>query len=299
MKGQIVLITGSASGIGRQAAIEMADLGATVILHARSLDKGAAAMEMVRRMVPGASVDLLIADLEVQDQIKQMACLIKSAYSRLDILVNNAEVQMEERKLTIDTIEKTFAVNHLAPFMLAHLLLPLLKSAPAARIINISSHAHYTARFNSRNLQGEQTFCGEKIYSSSKLCNLLFTYYLANKLKAENITVNAMHPGLRNYRSSGEMFEKILPEALRDGADTIIFLASSLEVKNMTGLYFTGRLPIPSSSCSCNRHNQRRLWEISERLTLIHVYDPSWHTPTVSLKTKCLLLWKKLTNTMP
>ncbi|MET0636750.1 MAG: SDR family NAD(P)-dependent oxidoreductase [Chitinophagaceae bacterium] len=272
MKDKIVLVTGSTSGIGMQVAIELAGRGATVLIHARTVIKGSETLEMLRQQLPAASFNVFISDFEKQHEIEQMAREIRLAYTRLDILVNNAAVYMERRGLTTDTIETTFAVNHLAPFLLTQLLLPLLQSSPFARIINVSSHTHYTAQFNVNNLQGELSYIGTKIYCCSKLCNLLFTYMLAEKLKDKNIMVNAVHPGFITTRLYKTLFGDFDSESLKDGADTIAFLASSDAVKNITGMYFMGRMPSKSSAISYKKRYQQQLWKMSEKLTMIRDY---------------------------
>jgi NAD(P)-dependent dehydrogenase (short-subunit alcohol dehydrogenase family) len=286
MKGKIVLVTGSTNGIGKQTAIELAASGATVLIHARSFSEGTPVLELLRKDLPGASFDLFIADFEVQNEIDRMAAEIKSTYNRLDVLVNNAAVHMEERKLTVDTIEKTFSVNHLAPFLLTHLLLPLLKNSISPRIINVSSHAHYVAQFNIQNIQGEKSFNGIKVYCCSKLCNLLFTYALAEKLRNQNIVVNAVHPGMIRTGTDRKLFGECAGGTVEDGADTIAFLACSEEIKNVSGMYFMSRLPVQSSYHSYNKIYQRQLWKLSEQLTMIYNYDPAWAKHTIPFVTR-------------
>jgi len=287
MKGKIVLITGSTKGIGKQTAIELAALGATVIIHARTMAEGEPVIQQLQIAMPSASFDLFVADFEKQLEVKKMALEITAAYNRLDILINNAALYEEWRRLSADTIERTFAVNHMAPFLLTHLLMPLLKSAARARIINISSQAHYQAKFDLHNLQGEKEYDGVNMYRTSKLCNLLFTYYLADKLKHQHIMVNAVHPGMIEthlYRNAYTSFE---PDLLQDAADTVVYLASSGDVDGISGEYFTNRLPIQSSYDSYTKRYQKRLWAVSEHLAGIQSnnYIPapkksgkiSWH----------------------
>ena len=274
MNGKIVLITGSSSGIGRQAAIELAGLGATVLVHACNAGIGKQLIESLRNEIPSGSFDLFIANFEVQDEIQRMAQEIKSTYSKLDVLVNNAAIYTEERKITRDTVEKMFAVNHLGSFLITHLLLPWLQKSGNPRIINVSSHAHYTAQFKLHNLQGEKTFNAVKRYSCTKLYNILFTYQLAAKLKDQNISVNALHPGFTNTEMYVKLFGEFDAGTLSDSADTIVYLASSAEVSHSTGLYYMSRLPVASSAFSYRKKYQRQLWKISERLTMVASLEP-------------------------
>ena len=274
MKNKIVLVTGSSSGIGKQAAIELAALGATVLVHTCTAGKGREVMESLYNELPTGSFDLFVANFEDQQEVHRMAMEIKAVYGRLDVLVNNAAIFLEERKLSRDTIEKMFAVNHLSPFLLTHLLLPLLQKSVHARIINVSSNAHYTAAFEPENLQGEKQFTGLKRYCATKLCNLLFTYHLSSLLKDQNISVNALHPGFTNTGLYQQLFGQFDGSPLSESAGTIVYLASSAVLQNTTGLYFTGRLPVASSAVSYERKYQRQLWKLSERLTLIHSNKP-------------------------
>ena len=196
MKGKIVFITGSAHGIGKQTALQLAQCGATVLLHARTAKEGEEALEELVKIVPDGAFDLFVADLAEREQIQRLACDINSVYARMDILINNAATYCPVKQYNAEKIEVTFAVNHLACFYLTHLLLPLLRNASNAKIINVGSHAHYTARFDVNNLQGEKVYNGINHYCNSKLHTLLFTYELARKLTQTNITVNAVHPGL-------------------------------------------------------------------------------------------------------
>lgn len=274
LKGKIVLITGCIDGIGQQTAYELALGGAVILLHAREFAKGSAVLQSLRDKVPSASFDLFIANFEMRQEIEQMANDIKSVYSKIDVLINNEAVYLNERKLTGNTIEKMFAINHLAPFLLTHLFLPMLKNAGAARIINVSSHAHYIAKFDVRNLQGEKSFDGTKAFCNSKLCNLLFTYSLSDKLRGLPICVNAVHTGNYQPATNTMLFGQFSGQTDEDGADTIVFLACSDEAGKTSGLYYASRLPVQSSYISYSRKYQHQLWDASERLTIIGSYFP-------------------------
>jgi NAD(P)-dependent dehydrogenase (short-subunit alcohol dehydrogenase family) len=266
VKNKIVLITGSTDGIGKQTAIELARLGATVLLHGRSAERGKAAMEEVRRITGSDNLDYVAADLSSQKQVRAMAAQVHERYDRLHVLINNAAVVMNKRQLTEDGLEMTFAVNHLAPFLLTHLLLGLLQQSAPARIINVSSGTHQGARIDFDNLQGERSFNGYSVYALSKLGNILFTYDLAERLKGTGVTVNCLHPGVTatkllriGWGSGGD--------SLEEGAATPVYLASLPEVENVTGQYFVRKQPTPSSALTHDVKLRQAFWKVSEQLT--------------------------------
>ncbi len=266
MNNKVLLVTGSTDGIGKQIAIDLAQLGATVLIHARSFQRGEPVIKSLRREFPGANFDLFVANLEVQHEIEQMAKAIQQKYDCMHALINNAAIYMAQRCLSADEIEKTFAVNHLAPFLLTHLLLPLLKKKKGSRIINISSDFHYAARFDLHNLQGEKEYNSLNAYRNSKLCNILFTYELAERLRNDDLQVNALHPGLANTKLFRQFTLDGEPANPKDGADTPVFLASSGEVDGITGSYFSCRLPKRSSGTSYKKKLRKQLWIRSEKL---------------------------------
>ncbi|HTL10722.1 MAG TPA: SDR family NAD(P)-dependent oxidoreductase [Chitinophagaceae bacterium] len=275
MKGKIVLITGCTNSIGKQTAIELAGAGAIVLLHANDFSKGTAVLHSLRSSLPNAYFDLFIARLEVKADMVQMARDITMAYPKLDVLINNESLYCEERTVSEEGIETSFAINHLAPFTLTHLLLPWLINAGNARVINVSSHAHFIAQFDVHNLQGEAHYNGTKMFNCAKLCNLLFTYALARQLEGQGICVNAVHPGSVELGYPGWMSDELPGQTAEDGADTIVFMASSAEVNNLSGMYFMSRLPVQSSYGSYSRKHQRQLWKLSERLANIEHYFPA------------------------
>ncbi len=183
MKNKIVLITGSTDGIGKETALQLAQLGATVIVHGRSAERCQAACDDIRQATGNPNVDFVVADLSSQRQVRQMAAEVLARTDRLHVLINNAGVIVLKRQLTVDGLETTFAVNHLAPFLLTNLLLDRLKSSAPARIINVSSTVHYDAPLKFDNLQSEKNYNGINAYKQSKLGNVLFTFELAERLK--------------------------------------------------------------------------------------------------------------------
>ena len=178
MQGKIILVTGSTDGIGKETARQLAELGASVIVHGRHADRCEAARDEIRATTGNSRVDFVAADLSSQRQVRQMAAEIIARYDRLHVLINNAGVILLQRQLSEDGLEMSFAVNHLAPFLLTHLLLDRLKQSAPARIINVSSTVHYDAPLKFDNLQGERKYNGVEAYKIAKLGNVLFTYEL-------------------------------------------------------------------------------------------------------------------------
>ena len=271
--GKIAMVTGANSGIGKITALELAKMGAAVTMVCRSRDKGEAALREIRDSIGGDSLDLMIADLSSQEEIRTLAEEFQKKHDRLDVLVNNAGVIVRQRSMTRDGIETTFAVNHLAYFLLTSLLIDLLKRSARSRIVNVSSRAHTSATINFDDLQGEREYGGWRAYCQSKLANILFTYELARRLEGSGVTANCLHPGV----IATGLFRglpKILAVPLRmvlsspeSGAETSVYLASSPEVEGVTGKYFSKKRAVASSPESQNAERARRLWEVSERLT--------------------------------
>ena len=266
LNGKIVFITGCTGGIGKQTALELATAGATVLLHARSVTRGSEILNELKKLLPGGSFDLFVADLADVSQIESMALHVQYAYPRLDILVNNAATYSPAKLLNSSGIEMTFAVNHLASFYLTHLLLPLLRNSSNGKIINLGSHAHYTGRFNRLHLQGEQGYNGIHQYCNSKLHTLLFTYALASKLKETNITVNAVHPGMVKTKLYASLFPLLTADSLLDAVDTIVYLCTDEGTNHVSGQYFMSRMPLQSSYNSYCTKYQQQLWKYSEQL---------------------------------
>ena len=273
MAGRHVVITGGTSGIGRVTAERLADMGASVTIIGRNPEKLSATIQEIRTATGNNDVQGLQADLSSIRDVKRIAQEIHHQ-AGLDVLINNAGAFFTRRLVSVDGLEMTFALNHLAYFLLTRELLDLLTVSGSARIINVSSGAHVGARLDFSDLQNERAYFGWKVYAQSKLANLLFTYELARRLDG-GVTVNALHPGFvrTNFgRSNGGLMGRfvawsqrgaISPEA---GAQTSIFLASSPEVAGITGGYFHRCMQVRSSAASYDAEAARRLWEVSEKL---------------------------------
>ena len=266
MLDKIILITGSTDGIGKETARQLAQLGATVIVHGRRADRCAAVCDEVRAATGNSQVQFVVADLSSQRQVRQMAAEISAGYDRLHVLINNAGVILPQRQLTEDGLEMSFTVNHLAPFLLTNLLLDLLKHSAPARIVNVSSTVHYSAPLKFDNLQGERKYNGVEAYKVAKLGNVLFTYELAERLKGSGVTVNSLHPGVvaTKLLEAGWGWSSGLTSA--QGAELSVYLATSPEVEHVTGQYFESRSPGGASPKADDAKLRRQFWDISQQL---------------------------------
>ena len=277
MQDKICLITGANAGIGQQTALELAQMGATVVIVARDPQRGEAARAAIAATTGNPRVELLQADFASPPSIHAMATSFAARYDRLDVLVNNAGVYLTGRETTADGLERTFAVNHLGYFMTTLLLWPSLVAAPSARVINLSSDAHRQAKLNLDDLQNERKYAGFRAYAQSKLANVLFTYELDRRRGNAPVTVNAVHPGFvasnfgRNNRGViGLVMTRLVPlfaKSVVEGAATSVYLASSPEVAGVSGRYFVDCRPVKSAPQSYDRTAAERLWAVSEQLT--------------------------------
>jgi retinol dehydrogenase 14 len=279
MGEKICLITGATSGIGKATAMGLVNMGASVVMVGRDQGKGEAALAEIKEKSTNASVDLVLADLSSQEQIRRLAVEFKEAYPRLDVLINNAGLFRSKRITTADGLEMTFAVNHLAYFLLTKLLLDVLEASAPSRIVNVSSGEQRNGTIDFDDLQGEKGYEGPKAYSQSKLATVLFTYELARRLEGTGVTANCLHPGGRipvrtNFGSGVSGVFGFTVRALRPlmispekGAETSIYLASSQEVEGLSGRYFVKKAESRSSDVSYDERIAKRLWEVSADLT--------------------------------
>lgn len=281
---KVALVTGATSGIGKATALGLAKLGATVVLVARDRSKGEATRSEIAAVSGNQRVDLLTADLSSQQSIRQLATDFKAKYQQLHILVNNAGGIFGERELTVDGLEYTFALNHLAYFLLTNLLLDVLKASAPARIVNLASGAQQMGVINFDDLQGAKRYGGQAAYSQSKLANVMFTYELARRLKGSGVTVNCVQPGIvrTNFGNSASwafrLFVRVLTPFMKSpeqGAETPLYLASSPEVEGVSGQYFIDKKPQPSSKLSYDEAAAQRLWQVSAELTRLSGSAPA------------------------
>jgi retinol dehydrogenase-14 len=277
MAGRTCLVTGATSGIGKAAASALARLGAELVLVARDPARGQATADELRVATGNARVELLLADLASQASIRQAAEEIERTHDRLHVLVNNAGGYWATRHVTVDGLELTFALNHLAYFLLTNLLLDRLRASAPARIVNVTSSAQAFGDLRLDDLQFQRRYRGQAAYNQSKLANVLFTYELARRLDGTGVTVTCAAPGVTRTNfgrdDSGPVMRLLTPLARpfmrspEQGADTPVWLASSPEVEGVTGRYYGSRRARRSSRRSYDTELARRLWQISEELT--------------------------------
>jgi len=276
MDGKIVMITGANSGIGKETARVLAERGATIIMICRNKERGEVALKELKKKTNSDKIELILTDLTKPDTIHDAVDKFKEKYDRLDVLINNAGLILNERIITSEGYEKTFATNHLGHFLLTQLLLDVLKQSNPSRIVNVSSAVHTTANLKFNDINQKKHYRGYLAYANSKLANLLFTYELARRLEGTGVTVNALHPGFvrTNFGKGGRTwllkalfkFARIFAISAEKGAKTSIYLASSPDVEGVSGKYFAKCQPVKSSNASYDLEAQKRLWELSEHV---------------------------------
>lgn len=275
LEGQTIVVTGATGGIGKATALALARPGVHLVILGRSEGKLAATRSEILAAARETRVETIVCDFESQASIRQAGAECLALCPRIDVLVNNAGAIFPKRELTIDGIERTFALNHLGYFLFTSLLLERVKASAPARIVNVASDAHRTGEVDFDDLQSTGIYVSYRAYSTSKLCNILFTYELARRLEGTGVTVNCAHPGVvaTAFAASSPwigLFFKVARPFLRtpeEGAATVVLLASSKEVEGMTGKYFKNGRPTRSSRGSRDPEAARRLWDVSEALT--------------------------------
>ena len=279
MKDKTVVITGGNSGIGLEAAVELARMGARVVITARDPERGKTALEDIKSRSGSDQVELVLFDLASLASVREGAAEILARCPRIDVLLNNAGLVLTDRRESADGYEMTFAVNHLGPFLLTNLLLDRIKASAPSRIVNVSSTAHNGARkgLDFDDLQSTKGYSGMRVYSASKLANILFTTELARKLEGTGVTANSLHPGtVRTGYGRGGDTSGLLQIGIAiaapfflspaKGARTSVYLASSPEVANVTGKYFVRSRERTPSKAARDADAARRLWDVSEKL---------------------------------
>ncbi len=281
MHGKTVVVTGGNSGIGLETAVELASMGARVLLAARNADKGRAAVAAVTERTGGkGAVQLVVFDLADLGSVRRGAAEILEQAPRIEVLVNNAGLVLSERVETVDGYEATFATNHLGPFLLTNLLLERIRASAPSRVVTVASTAHASARKGMLfdDLQSEHHFRGMRVYGQSKLANILFTLELARRLEGSGVTANSLHPGTvrTGYGADGDA-RGLLAFGIKisspfflspaKGARTSVFLASSPEVEGVSGKYFVKCAAREPRRWAQDPEAARRLWQVSEQLT--------------------------------
>jgi retinol dehydrogenase-14 len=275
MTGKTVLITGGTGGIGRATAVRIASMGARVGITGRDLGRAQRAAAEIASESGHGVLDAFAADMSSQTEVRRLADEVLAAYPRLDVLINNVGGFWSHRHITADGLEHTFALNHLAPFLLTSLLLDRLIASAPARIVTVSSGAQSLGRIDFDDLMGER-YSGQTAYNQSKLANVMFTYELARRVAGTGVTVTALHPGLTNTSFSAEDPSRVfapLVKAMRPfmrkperGADTPVYLASSPKVEGISGQYFVDRDSKRSHKSSYDTQATARLWRLSADL---------------------------------
>ncbi len=276
MSSKTILITGATDGIGRATALSLARRGAQVVVHGRNPDKVAEVCAAVRAAAPDeAAPQGLVADISTLDGVRELAQAVRRSQHKLDVLINNAGVFMKERQITDDGFEVTFAVNHLATFLLTELLLPLLRASAPARVLTVSSVAHTRGQIHWDDLNLERNWDssdggpplpGYPAYAQSKLANVLFSNALARRVEGDEITSNSLHPGTISTKLLHEGFG--MGGASTDtGAETSVYLALSPEVEGLTGRYFSNSQEVEAAPLARDEAAQERLWTVSAEMT--------------------------------
>jgi NAD(P)-dependent dehydrogenase (short-subunit alcohol dehydrogenase family) len=277
MQGKTIVVTGGTSGIGEVAAVELARRGGKVVIVGRSKTRSDATLEKIRA-AGGVDASAVVADLSVQSEVRRAAGEIRNRCERLDVLLNNAGAIFDKRVESSDGIEMTFALNHLAYFLMTQELLPLLEKSAPARVVSVASDAHRfaAAGINFDDVEGRKKYSAMGAYGQSKLANILFTLELSKRLAGTGVTANAVHPGFvatRFIEGKGTVnwiFRQLAvvmattPEA---GAKTSIYVASSPEIEGVTGKYFVKCRETTPNKAARDEAAAKRLWELSEAMT--------------------------------
>jgi NAD(P)-dependent dehydrogenase (short-subunit alcohol dehydrogenase family) len=276
--GKRVVLTGGTSGIGLAAAIELARRGADLTLVARNQARAGEAVRRISAVSTGSASDVLLADLASQSSLRQLAGELLARYPRIQVLVNNAGAIYARRQMSTDGIELTWAVNHLAPFLLTTLLLERLKASRPARIVTTSSGAHEGARIPFDDLNAERSWGGAGFtrYGETKLANVLFTAELARRLEGTGVSANAFHPGFvatgfnRNngvLMRLGMAISRPFARSPQKGAESLVWLVDSEDASQLNGAYVFDRRSVPPSPAGQDVEAARRLWQVSEEQT--------------------------------
>ena len=279
MQNKVCIITGATSGIGKATALGLAKMGANVAIIGHDKEQGENAQNEIKSKTGNPNVDLLLDDLSSQAEIRKLAEDIQARYTTVHVLINNAGIAPIKRSVTVDGIERIFAVNYLAPFLLTNLLLERLKASAPARVVNVAGDFHRKATIQFDDLMSEKDYNGIRANNQAKLALILFTYELARRLDGTRVTANCLHPGA--VATDGPLKDPDLPAFSRAmykmvrlffasperGAETSIYLSTSSEVEKVSGKYFIKKTPVESSPESYDEEIARRLWKVSEELT--------------------------------
>jgi retinol dehydrogenase-14 len=271
LRGKVVMVTGANAGMGKEISLGLAGLGANLVMVSRDRERGEAARTDVQQKTGNRDVELLVADLSSQQAIRRLAREFDARHDRLHVLVNNAGISLPRRQETVDGLEMVFATNHLAPFLLTNLFLPVLTASAPARIVTVSSGAQAMGKIDFDDLQSARSYSEIRVYNQTKLANVLFTYELARRIARTGVTATAVEPGFVKTNLKVpfpfSIFAFMRGSAV-DGAKPTIFLASSPSVEGVSGKFFNSKgVEATSSKLSYDQAIAKRLWEESARLT--------------------------------
>lgn len=277
LSGRTALVTGASSGIGLETARALAAKGAQVVLLVRNRERGEAAMAEIKTTAADARLELVLGDLYVMDEVRKAAAEVRKRFDKLHVLVNNAGLIHIRRELTPDGFERTFALNHLAAFLLTYELRELLAASAPARVVTVSSEGHRFAYIDWDDLPYcAKSYSETRIYGASKLCNIWFAREASRRLAGRGVTSNSLHPGVvaTNFGASGSWIYRVGARFIRPfmlssagGARTSIHLASTPEVEGVSGEYFHRCKAVQPSKRARSDEEAGRLWELSEKLT--------------------------------
>lgn len=279
IRGKLCIVTGANSGIGRETALGLARNEANLVMVVRNQERGNRARNEIASQSGNNSIDLMVCDLSSMESIRRFIQEFKAKYGRLDVLINNAGAVFYKRQVTDEGYERTLAVDYLAPFLLTNGLLTLLKSSAPSRIVNVSSGLYTRGKIDFDDLQSEKKYAGMKAYSNAKLMILMFTYELAERLRNDGVTVNAVLPGFvatnlgksSGSRSQAFMFGLMRPFQIsaQKAAETLLYLASSKDVEGVTGKCFSKKKQVPTSQASHDEAKWKILWTATTKLLSI------------------------------
>ena len=275
MAGRTVVVTGATAGIGKATAVGLAAMGAHVAITGRDRGRTEAAACAIGD-ASGGQVDMFVADLTSQEEVRRLADELLQTLPRIDVLVNNVGGYWNTRHVTADGLERTFALNHLAPFLLTNLLLDRMKQGGPARVVTVASNAQSMGQIEFDDLQDQRSYSGARAYNQSKLANVLFSYELARRLKSTSVTANALHPGVVSTSFGAEdpgVTQRVLVPFMRpfmktpaQGAATTIHVASARDLEQVSGRFFANSKPKKSSKRSYDKATAAQLWQVSADL---------------------------------
>jgi NAD(P)-dependent dehydrogenase (short-subunit alcohol dehydrogenase family) len=283
MRGKTILITGATNGIGLEAAVALARAGARVVMVGRDAGRSEAAVAEVMARSGSRDVSHLLCDFSSQAAVRALAASVLASFNRLDVLVNNAGAVNKTRRLTVDGIEMTFAVNHLGYFLLTNLLRDLLVQSAPARVVTVASIGHRRGTLDFGDLGYQRGYQIMRAYTRSKLANVLFAAELARRLAGTGVTSNSLHPGrvATNIWSGAPTWAKPLIQVLlrpfmltpEQGGATIVQLAASPDLEGVTGEYFENGVAVPPAPLAQDEALAKRLWDVSAQMVGLPAAD--------------------------